>query len=422
MSLIEQFQFNFLDDSRWQFIVSGLKNTIIITFFAVLLGVFLGFLIAIVRSTHDKTGKLKILNVICRVYLTVIRGTPTMVQLLIVYYVIFATVDPGKVIVAIIAFGMNSAAYVAEIVRSGIMSIDQGQFEAGRSLGLNYTQTMTKIILPQAVKNILPALGNMLLVDVTPADILRFYQQASSLSPSMCGKIRMCVNGIFRSACSNGLCTSNPADGCKLESMALPQIKEVYNDRQIEIASRWFLSRMPEVVLLLETGMRRGELVGLHPEDIDRRRRLYRVPRSIAWVSGKPVERSPKCGSYRVCPLSDRALQAIDALRRRYAGKYLISGDIALRPDTWSRRLKAEMARLAQAHPGMPELTAHELRHTYGTYLRRHGADIYSISKILGHKDISVTARIYVHNEIAELRKAVRWCNRREPIQEEYIP
>ena len=164
MSLIEQFQFNFLDDNRWQFIVSGLKNTIIITFFAVLLGIFLGFVIAIVRSTHDKTGKLKILNAICRVYLTVIRGTPTMVQLLIVYYVIFATVDPGKVVVAIIAFGMNSAAYVAEIVRSGIMSIDQGQFEAGRSLGLNYTQTMTKIILPQAVKNILPALGNELIV------------------------------------------------------------------------------------------------------------------------------------------------------------------------------------------------------------------------------------------------------------------
>ena len=164
LSLIEQFQFNFLDDSRWQFIVSGLKNTIIITFFAVLLGVFLGFLIAIVRSTHDKTGKLKILNVICRVYLTVIRGTPTMVQLLIVYYVIFATVDPGKVIVAIIAFGMNSAAYVAEIVRSGIMSIDQGQFEAGRSLGFNYVQTMRLIILPQAFKNVLPALGNEFIV------------------------------------------------------------------------------------------------------------------------------------------------------------------------------------------------------------------------------------------------------------------
>ena len=121
-------------------------------------------LFGVACSTHDKTGKLKILNVICRVYLTVIRGTPTMVQLLIVFYVIFATIDPGKIVVAIIAFGMNSAAYVAEIVRSGIMSIDQGQFEAGRSLGLNYTQTMIKIILPQAVKNILPALGNELIV------------------------------------------------------------------------------------------------------------------------------------------------------------------------------------------------------------------------------------------------------------------
>ena len=174
LSLIEQFQFNFLDDNRWQFILSGLKNTIIITFFAVLLGIFLGFVIAIVRSTHDKTGKLKILNVICRVYLTVIRGTPTMVQLLIVFYVIFATIDPGKIVVAIIAFGMNSAAYVAEIVRSGIMSIDQGQFEAGRSLGLNYTQTMIKIILPQAVKNILPALGNELIVLLKETSIIGY--------------------------------------------------------------------------------------------------------------------------------------------------------------------------------------------------------------------------------------------------------
>ena len=174
LSLIEQFQFNFLDDNRWQFILSGLKNTIIITFFAVLLGIFLGFVIAIVRSTHDKTGELKILNVICRVYLTVIRGTPTMVQLLIVFYVIFATIDPGKIVVAIIAFGMNSAAYVAEIVRSGIMSIDQGQFEAGRSLGLNYTQTMIKIILPQAVKNILPTLGNEFIALIKETSVVSF--------------------------------------------------------------------------------------------------------------------------------------------------------------------------------------------------------------------------------------------------------
>ena len=161
LSLIEQFQFNFLDDNRWQFILSGLKNTIIITFFAVLLGIFLGFVIAIVRSTHDKTGKLKILNVICRVYLTVIRGTPTMVQLLIVFYVIFATIDPGKIVVAIIAFGMNSAAYVAEIVRSGIMSIDQGQFEATSISGYIGLMDLTRggdIIRSQTYSALFPLL------------------------------------------------------------------------------------------------------------------------------------------------------------------------------------------------------------------------------------------------------------------------
>lgn len=117
-----------------------------------------------IRATHDRTGKMKVLNAICKVYLTVIRGTPAMVQLLIMYYVVFAVHDPGKLITAIVAFGLNSAAYVAEIVRSGIMSIDQGQFEAGRSLGLNYRQTMLLIILPQALKNVLPALANEFIV------------------------------------------------------------------------------------------------------------------------------------------------------------------------------------------------------------------------------------------------------------------
>ena len=119
----------------------------------------LGFLVAIIRSTHDKHGGLNILNFICKVYLTIWRGTPTMVQLLIMYYIILVALD-NKILVAVIAFGLNSAAYVAEIVRSGIMSVDEGQFEAGRSLGLNYTQTMRLIILPQAFKNVLPALAN----------------------------------------------------------------------------------------------------------------------------------------------------------------------------------------------------------------------------------------------------------------------
>lgn len=161
---IEKFKFNFIEGSRYEFILTGLKNTLLITMFAVIIGIVLGFMIAIVRSTYDRTGKMKFLNVVCKAYITVIRGTPAMIQLLIMYYVIFVTYDPGIMITAIIAFGLNSAAYVAEIVRSGIMSIDEGQFEAGRSLGLNYRQTMILIILPQAFKNVLPALANEFIV------------------------------------------------------------------------------------------------------------------------------------------------------------------------------------------------------------------------------------------------------------------
>lgn len=158
--LKKEFILNFIEDNRWKYIVDGLKITLIVTIFAVLIGVLLGFLIAIVRTTHDKTGKLKILNTICKVYLTVIRGTPVVVQLMIIYFIIFGSVDISKVLVAIIAFGINSGAYVAEIFRSGIMSIDNGQFEAGRSLGFNYAQTMMYIIMPQAFKNVLPTLCN----------------------------------------------------------------------------------------------------------------------------------------------------------------------------------------------------------------------------------------------------------------------
>lgn len=159
-----RFILNFIDGDRWKYIWNGLVVTLQITFVAVILGIVLGFLIAVVRSTYDKTGKLKLLNLLCKVYLTVIRGTPVVVQLLIIYFVIFGSTDINKVLVAIMAFGINSGAYVAEIFRSGIMSIDNGQFEAGRSLGFNYPQTMIYIIMPQAFKNVLPALGNEFIV------------------------------------------------------------------------------------------------------------------------------------------------------------------------------------------------------------------------------------------------------------------
>ena len=160
MTLLAKFHQNFIEDNRWQYLAKGFGNTIVITFFAALIGIVLGFLIALVRVTHDRTKGCILLNGLCQLYLTVIRGTPVLVQLMIIYYVIFASVNVNKVLVAIIAFGLNSAAYVAEVVRSGIMSIDNGQLEAGRSLGLNYAQTMFYVILPQAFKNVLPALCN----------------------------------------------------------------------------------------------------------------------------------------------------------------------------------------------------------------------------------------------------------------------
>ncbi len=157
---LEKLHDTFITDNRWTFLTDGLKNTFIITIAAMLLGMVLGFMTAIIRVSHDKTGKLSVLNFLCKVYLTVIRGTPVVVQLLIIYFVVFGSVNINKIFVAVLAFGINSGAYVAEIVRSGIMSIDNGQFEAGESLGFGYGQTMTYIILPQAFKNVLPALAN----------------------------------------------------------------------------------------------------------------------------------------------------------------------------------------------------------------------------------------------------------------------
>ena len=161
--VIDKFKSCFIDDNRYQYLLQGLGNTLIITFFAIILSVILGTLIAIVRARHERKGDWKIPNMLCQLYLTIMRGTPTMVQLLIIYYVVFASADVNKILVAVIAFGLNSAAYIAEVIRSGIMSVDNGQMEAGRSLGLSYGKTMRLIILPQAFKNVLPAMGNELI-------------------------------------------------------------------------------------------------------------------------------------------------------------------------------------------------------------------------------------------------------------------
>lgn len=149
----------FITDGRWQWFLSGLGYTLLISFFSVLIGVVIGVVMAIMRLSNSK-----LLRGISGVYIDIIRGTPTMVQLLLIYFVIFADVRIEKWVVGCIAFGINSGAYIAEIVRAGILSVNIGQTEAGRSLGMTSGQTMWNIVMPQAMKNILPALGNEFVV------------------------------------------------------------------------------------------------------------------------------------------------------------------------------------------------------------------------------------------------------------------
>ncbi|MBQ9921180.1 MAG: amino acid ABC transporter permease [Clostridia bacterium] len=154
------FHRNFIVNNQWTYITNGLLTTLKITALAVLIGIAIGFIVAVIRCTNQKTGKLSFLNGICRLYISIMRGTPVMVQLLIMYFVILLPIGVEKFPAAVICFGLNSGAYVSEIVRGGIMSIDAGQTEAGRSLGFTYMQTMWYIIIPQAFKAVLPSLAN----------------------------------------------------------------------------------------------------------------------------------------------------------------------------------------------------------------------------------------------------------------------
>lgn len=159
-NIFENFYQTVIYDNRYKFILEGLFHTILIAFFAVIIGVLIGIIISLIRNKYEQTGKLKILNTLAKAYVNIIRGTPVVLQLMIIYYVVFKSVDVSTIIVGVLAFGINSGAYVSEIIRSGINSIPKGQSEAGYALGLKYGQVMRYIVLPQAIKNILPALGN----------------------------------------------------------------------------------------------------------------------------------------------------------------------------------------------------------------------------------------------------------------------
>ena len=167
VDLLNRLNSTFVVDGRWQWFVSGLGYTLLISLFSVLLGLVIGILMALMRLS-----KSKILRAVSGIYIDIIRGTPTMVQLLIIYFVIFANVHIDKWVVGFIAFGINSGAYIAEIVRGGILSVNIGQTEAGRSLGMTHKQTMASIVMPQAMKNILPALGNEFVVSIKETAVI----------------------------------------------------------------------------------------------------------------------------------------------------------------------------------------------------------------------------------------------------------
>lgn len=173
-AIIRSIELNLIEKDRWRYIIDGLFTTLIITFFALLIGLMLGLLVSVIRNAHEHTGKFRLLNGLSSIYLTIIRGTPVIVQLLIIYFGIFGSVRVDKILVAVLAFGINSGAYQAEIFRSGIQSVPRGQFEAGRSLGFSYYKTMKLIIVPQALKNILPALGNEFIVLIKETSVAGF--------------------------------------------------------------------------------------------------------------------------------------------------------------------------------------------------------------------------------------------------------
>ena len=156
----DKFYYSIIYDGRYKYILEGLKNTFLMALLSVIIGTIVGGMLAIIRNYHDSTNNLKILNKLAKIYITVIRGTPSILQLMIIYYVLFKSVDINIVLVGVIAFSINSSAYVAEIIRAGFNSTDIGQIEAGYALGLKYNHVMKYIILPPAIRNILPALGN----------------------------------------------------------------------------------------------------------------------------------------------------------------------------------------------------------------------------------------------------------------------
>ena len=258
--------------------------------------------------------------------------------------------------------------------------------------------------------HLIPYLGNAKLIDIKQIDIQNFYASKSdTCSESLLHKIKLCLCGIFEAAIDNDLIVKNPAKNAAYISNVEKHEKKVYTDAQITKAKAYFKNDFFDVYFLLETGLRRGELLGLMWKDIDFTNKTLRVDRSVAEKQGGGVEiRPPKWDSYRTIPISTELCGLLSELPKSSIYVFPnVNNDIQT-PRSWSRKLERHMKTMVKNCHCMIELTAHELRHTRGTQLRRNGVDIYTIQKLLGHKDINVTAQVYVHDDIETTRAAAK--------------
>ena len=253
------------------------------------------------------------------------------------------------------------------------------------------------------VNRLVAYFGAAQLSSIRQIDVQKFFNASRDLSMSTLKKERFILSAIFESAISNDLCISNPAKYINVTSDYINRPRRALSDEQIETFERFAAGKRDDALLMLLTGIRRGEMLGLTWEDYDQHEHTLHIQRSMAEKDGKVVENPPKWNSYRVLPLSEKACAVID--RQKKKSKYIFPNRYSKvhNPRTWSQMYKRFASRL----PEQLRVTSHELRHSYGSQLWRHGVDIYTIQKLLGHKNIEITAQIYVHADTESLRAAV---------------
>ncbi len=255
--------------------------------------------------------------------------------------------------------------------------------------------------------HLIPFFGSMEMADIKPFDVQRFFAQNSDFSKSTLNKFHMMLRAIFLTAVDNGLCERSPMTFIIYRSRKEKERKKVYSHEDMMRVKEFFKQSFPAISFLLETGLRRGELLGLQWSDVDFDHCTISVNRSVCSKKGGGVElRPPKWNSYRVLPVSASGMAILSTLPR--SSEYVFPNRYGRPqyPRTFSNVFARHMRRMKRSM-NIPTLSPHELRHTFGTDLRRRGVDIYTIQKVMGHKDINVTANLYVHNEVESLRKSM---------------